>query len=177
MLRGELVGLRARHEADVPILDSELHGDVLHTVRSGRAPWRPLVPGAQASRYRIVEPNDTFAPFSVVELTSGTLAGAAVLGDIDTHGRSAGLGLALRPSCRGKGLATDIVRVLCHYGFSVLGLHRLRVETLADNQPMLKAAERAGFRREALLRDAGWIMGRFLDEVVLGLLADEWVPA
>ncbi len=171
------MGLRARHEADVPILDEELNGDVLHTSRSDRSPWRPMVPGAQGSRYRIVEPNDSFAPFSVVELASGTLAGAAVLGDIDPHGRLASLGMALRPAFRGKGLATDIVRVLCHYGFTVLGLHRLQVETLVDNHPMLKAAERAGFRREGVLRDGGWVMGEFLDLVVLGLLTTEWASA
>jgi RimJ/RimL family protein N-acetyltransferase len=173
-LSGELVRLRARHEADVAILDAELHDDVVNNSRASRAAWRPLLAGSEHSRYRVTEPSPEQAPFSVVELATGTLAGTAGLWGIDAHNRSAHLGLGLRPACRGKGLGTDIVRVLCHYGFTVLGLHRLQIETLADNYAMLKAAERVGFTREGLVRDAAWVMGEFADEVVLGLLADEW---
>jgi RimJ/RimL family protein N-acetyltransferase len=174
MLRGELVGLRARHEADVPVLEAELHDDVVNTVRSEWHPWRPVSPGAQASRYRITEPADDVARFSVIELADETLAGEAVLGNIDAHNRSALIGLVLRPAFRGKGFGTDIVRVLCHYGFTVLGLHSVRMGTLADNDAMIKAAERAGFTREALLRQTAWIMGEFQDGVLLGMLAVEW---
>ncbi|HEX5118230.1 MAG TPA: GNAT family protein [Pseudonocardiaceae bacterium] len=175
-LHGSLVRLRARHEADVPVLDAELHDDVAGNARGSRRAWRPISPGAQASMNRVAEPTERAAPFSVVTLAADELAGEASLWDIDTHHRSAHIGMALRPAYRGKGLATDVVRVLCHYGFVVLGLHRLQVDTLIDNHAMIATAERVGFRREAVNRHAGWVMGEFLDDVVLGLLAREWVP-
>ncbi len=172
-LQGELVLLRARFESDIALLDTELHDDVVNDARGSRRPWRPLSPGSKASVSHW-ESSAVAAPFSVVELASGELAGESSLWEIDAHNRSAHIGLALRPAFRGKGLGTDIVRVQCHYGFTVLGLHRLQIETLADNYAMLKAAERAGFTREGLVRDAAWVMGAFADEIVLGLLADEW---
>jgi RimJ/RimL family protein N-acetyltransferase len=174
MLRGELVGLRARHEADAPILEAELHDDLVTTSRSDWRPWRPVSPGAQASRYRVAEPSDNAASFSVVDLADDTLVGDAGLGNIDAHGRSAYLGLVLRPACRGKGFGTDIVRVLCGYAFTVLGLHSVHLGTLHDNHAMIKAAERAGFTKEAQLRKAAWVMGGFSDAVLFGMLADEW---
>jgi RimJ/RimL family protein N-acetyltransferase len=82
--------------------------------------------------------------------------------------------MSLRPAFRGRGLAPDIVKVLCHYGFEVLGLHRLQVDTLADNAAMIATARRVGFVMEGTLRQGAWVMGTFVDEVVLGLLADEW---
>jgi RimJ/RimL family protein N-acetyltransferase len=42
---------------------------------------------------------------------------------------------------------------------------------------MLRSAERNGFVREGVLRSAAWVMGEFVDEVLLGLLAEEWKPA
>jgi RimJ/RimL family protein N-acetyltransferase len=105
-LRGDLVRLRARHDADVSVLDTEL-----------------------------------------------------------------------RPAFRGKGLATDTVRVLCNYGRTVLGLHRIQLETAADNHPMTRAAERAGCTKEGVLRDTGWVLGKFVGEAVFGILADEWSTA
>lgn len=174
MLRGELVGLRARHEADVAILDVELHDDVATNVRGSRRPWRPYAAGTSASYFSVREPNDQHAPFSVVTLADGELAGEASLWSIDSYHRSAHLGIALRPAFRGKGLGADVVQVLCHYGFVLLGLHRLQVDTLTDNHAMIKAAERAGFTLEGTNREAAWVAGEFLDEAVLGMLVTDW---
>ena len=35
---------------------------------------------------------------------------------------------------------------------------------------------RYGFVREGVLRSSAWVMGEFLDEVLLGLLVHEWKP-
>ncbi|MEU6851368.1 GNAT family protein [Actinacidiphila alni] len=178
MLRGGKVGLRARHEEDIPVLRAELYNDVVNASRAESGPWRPVAPGAKDPRL-VVDDNKEqgSVPFSVVELAGGSLVGTATLWGIDTHNRCAHIGLGLRPAARGKGYGTDVVAVLCHYGFVVRGLHRLQIETLADNAAMLRSAERNGFVREGVLRGAGWVMGEFLDEVVLGLLAEEWKPA
>lgn len=174
MLRGAKVGLRARHDDDIPILRTELFDDVATSARADGSPWRPMTPGAKDPRLVVDDKDEANVPFSVVELAGDTLVGAATLWGIDTHHRSAHIGLGLRPSCRGKGYGTDVVAVLCHYGFVVRGLHRLQIETLADNAPMLRSAERNGFTREGVLRASAWVMGEFLDEVLLGLLAEDW---
>jgi len=174
MLQGHQVGLRARHESDVPVLHSELYDDVPTRSRASGRPWRPVTPGSAGSPFAITEPNDRADCFSVVTLERNELVGDALVWGIDTHNRSAHLGLGLRPAFRGQGLSADVVRVLCRYGFSVRGLQRLQVETLADNHAMIGAARRAGFEIEGTLRRAAWVEGRFLDEVVLGLLAEDW---
>ncbi len=173
MLRGRTVGLRARLDADVPILHAQLYDDVVTRSRADSRPWRPIPPGSAASPYAVTDPTDDAARFSVVELPDGALAGEALLWGIDAHNRTAHLGISLLPSCRHRGLGTDVVRVLCRYCFDVLGLHRLQVEAVADNIAMIKAARAAGFVLEGTLRGASWVDGKFVDEVVLGLLADD----
>ncbi|GGZ27976.1 GNAT family N-acetyltransferase [Streptomyces poonensis] len=174
MLRGSKVGLRARHDDDIPILRTELYDDVVNGSRAESGPWRPITPGSQDPRLVVDDKNQGSVPFSVVELEGGTLVGTATLWGIDTHNRSAHIGLGLRPSCRGKGYGTDVVAVLCHYGFVVRGLQRLQIETLSDNAAMLRSAERNGFVREGVLRSSAWVLGEFMDEVLLGLLARDW---
>ena len=174
MLCGKLAGLRVREEGDVAVLDAELHDDVPTRLRSDARPWRPAPPGSAASRYRVGDDREDTVTFSLVELATGELAGAAVLWGIDQHNRTAHIGLSLRPAFRGRGLGTDAVRVLCRYGFAILGLHRLQIDTLADNDAMIAAAARAGFAAEGTLRGAAWVDGAFLDEVILGQLASEW---
>ncbi|MFJ6079951.1 GNAT family N-acetyltransferase [Streptomyces sp. NPDC092369] len=176
MIRGNKIELRARHEDDIPILQAELHGDVVTSSRAQGEPWRPITPGSKDAQFVVDDTEERHVQFSVAELDGGPLVGTASLWGIDNHNRYAHIGLGLRPSARGKGYGTDIVAVLCHYGFVVRGLRRLQIETLADNDAMLRAAERNGFVREGVLRSSAWVMGEFLDEVVLGLLVQEWKP-
>jgi RimJ/RimL family protein N-acetyltransferase len=173
MLHGELVTLRSRLDADVPVLHRELYEDVATRSAADSRPWVPLAEGA-ASPYAVTDGSTDAACFSVVERASEELAGEALLWGIDLHNRMAHVGISLRPGFRGRGLCFDALRVLSGYGFSVRGLHRLQVETLATNEAMIRAATRAGYTREAQTRESAWVNGAFEDEVVLGLLASQW---
>src|SRR4051812_27760673 len=119
MLRGTRVALRARHAKDVPILHAELYDDVATRSKADTRAWRPIPPDSSTSPYRTDGTGDDAALFSVVEIDSQDLAGEALLWGIDAHNRSAHLGISLRPAFRGRGLGTDVVKVLCHYGFAV----------------------------------------------------------
>ncbi|GAB3484937.1 GNAT family N-acetyltransferase [Nocardiopsis coralliicola] len=174
MLKGEKIGLRARHEEDIPVLVDELYGSITDTARAEGRPWRPIANPSSDPRLAADGGSADTVKFSIVELAGGTLAGAATLWDIDTYHRSAHIGLGLLPGARGRGYSTDAVAVLCHYAFIVHGLQRVQIETLTDNAPMLRAAERNGFVREGVRRSSAWVMGGFADEAVLGLLAGEW---
>lgn len=179
MLRGELTGLRARAPGDVDVLHAELYNDVPMRVRSDTRPWLPLPPGPASPFW--VDPaggealrQAGAAIFSVVELATDELAGEALLWSIDQYNRSAHIGISLRPAFRGRGFGTDVVRVLCRYGFAILGLHRLQLETLTDNHAMIKVAGQVGFTQEGVTRGSGWVNGRFEDCVIFGLLATEF---
>ena len=174
MLRGELTGLRAPTDADIVIFETELLTDVETRIRATGRPWQPVAPGAPDSPYRQAEDRNAVVRFSVVELATGDLAGESVMSGIDLHNRHAEIGLVLRPAFRGRHLGTDVVRVLCHYGFTIRGLHRLQITTLADNHAMIGAATQAGFVLEGTTRDTAWINGAFADGVLLSLLFPEW---
>jgi RimJ/RimL family protein N-acetyltransferase len=177
MLHGREVALRARIESDVPILHSGLYEDVdMHSNSDGRA-WRPMTHAAEGSPYKVRESSTDVAVFTAVALVDGRVLGDAVLWRIDLHNRAAHIGLALLPEARGRGVGLDVTEVLCRYAFRTLGLHRLQIETTADNAAMLAVSAHAGFTVEGTLRDAGWVNGRFVDEIVLGLLAEDCTAA
>ncbi|HEX5118233.1 MAG TPA: hypothetical protein VFW65_23870 [Pseudonocardiaceae bacterium] len=102
---------------------------------------------AQASINRITEPTDRLASSSVVTLADDTPAGAQ-------SRRRASVVRVARPPGGGRTPASSLRRPF----------------------PTNSVDRRAGVRREAVHRHAGWVMGEFLDEAVLGLLAREWTP-
>lgn len=177
MIVGEEVILRARIDDDVAILREELYNDVSTRSRSDSRPWRPVATGAGTSPEQRIDHTENADFFSVVTRVSGELAGEAILWGVDSHNRVAHLGISLRPSFRGRGLGTDVVRTLCHYGFRIRGMNRLQIETLTSNAAMIAAAHRIGFVTEGVLRDTAWVEGEFTDQVVMGLLASEWAES
>ena len=67
-----------------------------------------------------------------------------------------------------------MLRLLCRYGLVVRGLNRLQLATGAGSTAMIRAAGRAGFGEEGVLRQAAWVLGSFEDTIVMGVLAADW---
>ena len=80
------------------------------------------------------------------------------------------LGCGVVPAARGRGVATEALRLLAEWAIETLGLGRLQVFVAPENVPALRLAESAGFRREGLLRAYWENDGERLDAVVLSRL-------
>jgi RimJ/RimL family protein N-acetyltransferase len=77
---------------------------------------------------------------------------------------------------RRHGLATEAVTKLTRWAFAANpDLARLSLYTLPGNEPSQKVAERAGFRREGLLRRWGEVNGQQLDWVMFSLIREDLV--
>lgn len=104
------------------------------------------------------------------------LAGAVNL-LINGPARSGEVGYWLDSAFEGRGLVTRAVTALLDHAFGPLGLDRVELRTVPANTRSQKVAERLGFVREGILREAAAFPGGRQDEVVFGLLAREWPPA
>lgn len=62
------------------------------------------------------------------------------------------LGYLVGAHARGRGVAPRAIRLVTHWGFRELGLERIEILVHPDNGPSQRAAEKAGFTREGVLR-------------------------
>ena len=73
-------------------------------------------------------------------------------------------GLAVHPRHRGRRLADEAARLLQHHQLRERGFHRIELEIYGFNERAQRHAERAGFVREGVKRQAyrrgdGWVDG------------------
>ncbi len=73
-------------------------------------------------------------------------------------------GLAIHPDFRGRRLADEAARLLQHHLLRERGFHRIELEIYGFNERAQRHAERAGFVREGVKRQAyrrgdGWVDG------------------
>ena len=91
------------------------------------------------------------APFAI-ESVEGEPLGAVTVHRSSTDSGLASVGYWLRPEGRGRGAATEAVRLVSEWGFRDLSIERMNLITDPENLPSQRVAERVGFRREGLLR-------------------------
>lgn len=103
----------------------------------------------------------------------GELAGCLGLHEILHQDFRTSIGYWLGKRYQGRGIMTKSVARLIDYCFIDLSLHRIEIRTCVDNTASSAVANRLGFSREGILRDAEYINGTFRDLAVYALLAGE----
>ena len=77
----------------------------------------------------------------------------------------------------GRGLVTRAVTAILDHAFGPLGLHRVGLQAVADNDRSRRVAERLGFTQDGVLREYAAFPDERRDLVVYSMLAREWVSA
>lgn len=111
---------------------------------------------------------------AVVEQTTGSVIGEAVLNEWDPGNESCSFRICLVPGAYGHGLGTEATRLIVGYDFEELGLHRISLEVYAFNPRARRVYEKVGFVAEGVLRDALLWEGKRVDAAVMSILAPEW---
>ena len=91
--------------------------------------------------------------FGIFDARSSAYQGGCGLNQRNALHHFANLGYWVRTSCAGRGVATDAVRLVAHFGFEELGLTRIEIVVDVDNAPSLRVAEKVGATREGVLRN------------------------
>ena len=75
----------------------------------------------------------------------------------------------------GNGYGTEALRLLLQFAFDELNLQRVSLGVFAYNPRAIRSYEKAGFRREGLVRGDCRRDGQRWDTVYMGILREEWL--
>ena len=110
-------------------------------------------------------------------LEGGTLAGTVSWHSVqygpNDGSRAFNLGIVLLAEHRGRGIGPAALRVFARYLFNHTTVARLEGSTDVENVAMNRACERAGFKREGVLRGAQFRLGIHRDLVLYSLLRSD----
>jgi len=111
-----------------------------------------------------------------VELTSQRVLIGDVGVGLHDNLMQADLGFTFAPAYRGQGYATEAVRAVLDRVFTVQGVRRVSAECDARNERSARLLERVGFTREGRQRSSTWLKGEWTDDLLFGLLSEDWPP-
>lgn len=111
---------------------------------------------------------------SVLDMTTGELLGGVSWHAVDYGGTVSSsawnIGIGLMPTARGRGIGTLAQRLLVEHLLDTTELDRIEASTDVENVAEQRALEKAGFRREGILRGAQMRGGIRRDLVHYGLV-------
>ncbi|MBA2620162.1 MAG: GNAT family N-acetyltransferase [Acidobacteria bacterium] len=109
--------------------------------------------------------------FAVFDANSDLFFGGVGLNSLNTKNNFANLGYWVRSSQTGRGIATAATLLAAKFGFEDLGLSRIEILTAIENVASRRVAEKAGAKKEGILRSRILLHNRPLDAIMYSLIA------
>jgi RimJ/RimL family protein N-acetyltransferase len=113
--------------------------------------------------------------FGIDYIEKSQLIGIAVLKDINLINRSSEFAIYIGDKeFRGKGLSLEATLETLRFGFFKLGLHRIYLKVLEENEIAVKLYKTAGFVKEGLCRNSVFKNNKYKNELIMAILKEEF---
>lgn len=113
--------------------------------------------------------------FAIITKEKGKYIGNIRLRILNAVSRRANIGLGIfNPKYRNKGLGTEALELIIDFGFRTLNLFSLELRVFSNNHRAIAVYKKLGFREIGLRRKADFIDGKFLDDLMMDILVEEW---
>ncbi len=165
MLEGKNVNLRVIEKEDLPILAEwintpEYFGD-----------YNPLIQMSKADLQKSYDNRSPEAGAFFIEKKDGSRIGN--IGH-EPQGKAQELGYAILPNERKKGHCSEALTIVVDYLFLSKDIVRIQAHTDVRNEGSQKVLEKAGFKKEGVVRKVAFMRGEWRDGCLYSILREDW---
>ncbi|MBI3726560.1 GNAT family N-acetyltransferase [bacterium] len=175
-LVGNKVYLRALEREDAPLVIAYLNDQA---VRRTLLHVDPLnVPAEEEFLEKAYKSPHEKVILGIAKKDGDALIGMTGLHDLERCSHTALFGIVIGAKDEwGKGYGSEATALMVRHAFETLNMNRVWLLVHEDNAGGIRAYEKAGFRREGLLRQHAYREGRYVNEALMGVLREEWDAA
>ncbi|MCM3109576.1 GNAT family N-acetyltransferase [Lederbergia lenta] len=112
--------------------------------------------------------------FAIIEKETERMIGSSELKVKDTINRSGAIAYIVNPDYWGKGIATEVAKLLIHIGFKDFHLHRIYAMCDSRNIASSKVLEKVGMTKEGYMRENLFIKDGWRDSLLYSILDREY---
>jgi RimJ/RimL family protein N-acetyltransferase len=113
--------------------------------------------------------------FAICDLRNDQHIGNVKIDRFDWIARTCEFGILLGSSeHRGKGIGTEVTRLVLNYAFHTLNLQKVLLAIYGNNPAAIRAYEKSGFVLEGTLRKQVFSGGEYVDKHFMGILKEEF---
>jgi RimJ/RimL family protein N-acetyltransferase len=167
-LKGSIFTLRGWQPADARSLQQHADNENISRYLFDKFPYPYHISDAEKfiSGHQNQNPVTCFA----IVIGNNAVGGIEFRQGVDIHRKGGILGYWLGESYWGRGLMTEAVSLVIEYVFENLDVIRVESTVNGNNPASMRVLEKAGFKKEAILKNAIIKNGEILDEHLFALL-------
>lgn len=171
-IQGQRVRLRAIERGDIPAFVRWFNDPEVTQYLQMYMPMSY----AQEERWFDAHLDDHQRQVFGIETLDGRLIGNVGLENIEWKDRKCVLGIVIgEKEYWGQGYGTDAIKTLLGFAFAHMNLHRVMLSVWDYNVRAQRCYVKCGFQQEGRLRQARYYNGAYHDEIVMGVLRDEFL--
>lgn len=176
MIYGDRIRLRKMEKADLPKFVEWLNDP---EVRTGIGMYLPVSQIEEENWFEKMQDRPPEEQPLAIEIREGEgwrLIGSTGLFDFHWRARKAEFGILIGDkTVWNQGYGTEVTRLMLKHGFDTLNLNRIELKVFSTNPRAQRAYEKAGYILEGTQRQADFREGRYVDDMLMSVLRDEWV--
>jgi len=171
-LIGDKVYLRPLAETDLERTHKWVNSPEIVDAMSLRG---PISREQQQKWFEALARDQSKVVFAICWKASDEHIGNVSLRDIDKVNRNAMFSIFIaHENYRGRGAGSEATRLILDYAFHSLKLHKVYLRAISTNQAAIGMYRKLGFVEEGCLREHEYHRRKYVDNILLGILAHEW---
>jgi RimJ/RimL family protein N-acetyltransferase len=131
--------------------------------------YEPIIQETKADLERQFD-KSTDSQWFFIEKKDGTKIG--LIAHFVAHGTV--IGYAVLPNERRKGYGSEAIEIIVDYLFLTKNIVRIQAETHPENIASQKVLEKAGFKKEGIIRKSFFSRGVWRDTAMFSIIREEW---
>lgn len=136
----------------------------------------PLDPDGYRQKYQDQRQGKTdYLQFAILDNHGKHVGIANIFGIDERHGCFGPIGVQINSADRGKGYAFSAMRMLGMYMFQERRMHKWESGCLKGNTASERLHEKLGFMTEGVRRENSYHAGKYWDEMLYGITAEEFM--
>ena len=135
----------------------------------------PISREQQQKWFEALDRDESKVVFAICWKATDEHIGNVSLRDIDKVDRNAMFSIFIADeNYRGKGAGSEATRLILDYAFHSLKLHKVYLKAISTNHAAIGMYRMLGFVEEGCLREHEDHRGKYVDNILFGILAHEW---
>ena len=171
-IAGKMVSLRPGVESDIYYMLKWYNDAELNRL----AGWTNTKVTASKLKYNMSK-SFGYDPMNlIIDNEHGKPIGTIQLYNIDDQNKSCNLGIRIGDKAHwSKGYGRDAINTILEYAFFNMDMYRVNLKVYEYNERAYQCYLKCGFKDEGKTRKSAFIDGTYYDEIVMGILKDDYI--
>lgn len=175
MYLGKKTRLREYRKEDIPKVQRFINDPEIRSLLHVGIPYLYTLEDEMKWYEEITALKDTYT-FAIETIGDKKYIGGCGVNRVDWKNSVAEVGIFIGDKdFLGKGYGTDAMQTLISFIFNEMNINKIKLKVFSFNKPAIRSYEKCGFKVEGVLRQEIYRDGSYHDDVVMGLLREEYL--